>query len=124
MHEIVRESTIIGKDDESCSLLIEATDREYSLRDIDDIHDSLFIVLARETRCDNITRLVEYIIHEILLILDDLIRELDLISLRINNLPDMCDDPVDRDESSLDIFFGLSAGADSGMCEVFLEFHF
>jgi hypothetical protein len=35
----------------------------------------------------------------------------------------MCYDPIDRDESSLDIFLGLAAGADSGMCEIFLEFH-
>jgi hypothetical protein len=79
MHEIVGEATIIGKDDESSCLLIETTDREYSLRDIDDIEDSFFIILTRETSCDDISRLVEYIVDEICLVSDDLIRELDLV---------------------------------------------
>jgi hypothetical protein len=52
-----------------------------------------------------------------------LIRELDLIYLRIDNLTNMSNDTIDRDESSLYIFLGLAAGADSGMCEVFLELH-
>jgi hypothetical protein len=122
MHEIVRKTTIIREDDKSCGLLVEATNREYSLRDIDDIEDSFFIILTRETSCDDISRLVEYIVDEICLVSDDLIRELDLVHLGIDHLSDVCYDTIDCDETCLDVFLGLSTRTDTSMCEIFLEF--
>jgi hypothetical protein len=123
MHEVVRETTIIGEDDESCSLLVEATHREYSLRDIDHIHDPLLIISSRETCRHDITRLVIDVVDEIRLICDHLIINLDDIDDRIDDLTDMSDDIVDCDESLGDILFCLSTRANSGMSEVFLEFH-
>lgn len=122
MHEIVRESSIISEDDQSRGFLVEATNREYSLRDIYDIEDSFFIILTRETSCDDISRLVEYIVDEICLISDDLIRELDLIHLGVDHLSDMRYDTIDCDETCLDVFLGLSTRTDTSMCEIFLEF--
>ncbi len=123
MHEIIRESTIIGKNDESCCFFIQSTNWEYSLRYINNIHDSLFIIFTRETSCYNITRFIENIIHEIFLVFNDLVREFYYINIRINNLSNMSYNTVDRNEWLFDIFFCLSTRADSSMCKVFLEFH-
>jgi hypothetical protein len=44
MHEIVREASVIGQDNEPSRLLIESSDRKNSLRNLYDIHNSLFFI--------------------------------------------------------------------------------
>jgi hypothetical protein len=89
MHEIVREAPVIGQYDKSCSLLIETTNWKYSLRYIDHIHDTLLIVLARETSCHDITGLIVDVVDEVFCIFNNLIGYFYLICFWIYNLTDM-----------------------------------
>lgn len=123
MHEIVRESTIIGHDDQTGSLFIETTDRENSLRKSDDIEYPLFSFFSGEACRHYIAWFMKDIVYEIGIIADDLIIDTDTILLWIDHLSDMRDDTIDGDESFFDVFLSLSARTDSGMGDVFLEFH-
>lgn len=108
MHEIVREASIIGEDDESSRLLIEAPDRKYALRHVHDIHDPLLIIFTRQTSRDDTAWLMEYIVHEILLIFDDSIIDFYDIFFWVDDLSDMRDDIIHTDESTLDILLSLT----------------
>lgn len=123
MHEVIGESTIIGHDDQTSGLFIETTDWEHSLRKSDDIEYPLFSFFSGETRRHDIAWFMKNIVYEIGIIADDLIIDTDAISLWIDHLSDMRDDTIDGDESFFDVFLSLSARTDSGMGDVFLEFH-
>jgi hypothetical protein len=122
MHEVVRESSIIGQYDKSSRLLIESPDWEYSLAYIYHVHNPLFIILTRETGRYDITRLVIDIVDEIFLVFDDFVIDFYYIDFWIDNLANMRNNIIHRYKSLFDIFFCFTARADSCMCEVFLEF--
>lgn len=62
MHESMGDATITREEDESSSLFVETTNRKYSMRKIDDVHDTR--LSARDTGRDDITRLVEGIVDK------------------------------------------------------------
>jgi hypothetical protein len=108
MHEIVRETSIIGEDDKPRRLLIEASYRKDPLWHRDDIHDTLLTILPRETGGDDSSWLIEDIVHEIFLILYHRIIDFYDICFWIDHLSDMCDYIIHADESFFYIFLSLT----------------
>ena len=119
MHEVVGEATVVGEEDETCRVLVEATYREDTLGYIHDVEDGFFAVLT--ARRDDVAGLVEGIVDEGCIRAREVATVDDGVDGGIDDLTDSRRLTIHGHPAATDRLLGIAARAETCLAEVFMD---